>query len=557
MNVNFAKRSRIEEIRNVLQRGNLFNVRNEAPTVESLKTKRDEAQAELDALLDDIDERGEVQTEDETSSIQNLTNSLTVLDQKLQRASIRKVRNEADNASALGAMFTGSTVRAGDTKNEAIIETDGDPKIEVDAWKNEADLGYEKYGDFLGEVIDFANGNKFSTRLQHLQSLPNGEGFAGKEQGFKVPAGLMNSCDTGCHMPGDSDLEAIRRPTQNMPVRIMNDESDPLASVLIPMNVPMASRDVRVPYLVSKDSRNGVYGNMEVTDLPDGECYERLSKFKFGALRMESKATYTLACFHRQTIDESMVSIESLFRNGSTIAQQRYKLRSMLRGSNTGHYQGVLDQKTNRSLITIGRKNPGKCTVTHQDILNMMEHAWGYSGSFWGVSSQMNTQLINMSIGLASAGNSTIYTYNPVTGQGQLYGRPVIVTNEFFGCCEICLINPSQIYHGTYQTAQFGRNPWLMWLCDKELFRITQIEAARPAWECPMIQKECPIPISPFVCLGDEDKFPECDEIQDGPYRIKCDPCSSGCEEAPAAPKAEAKVAKAKAEPKKPSGESK
>jgi len=534
MNVNFKSLIRAKVILSVLSRGNLVDCRNEgtpAPTVESLTKKRDDAQAELDLLMEDIESRGEVQTDEETTEIQNLLKTLELSDQQLQFANIREARNTAGNVKVNRLGFTGSAIgRDGvsSTGDGALIETDGNGEVNVDAWKNEADLGYENHSEFLTDVINAANNKPMSRQLEHLASLPNGEGYGGAEKGFRVPKAFINSCDDGCHMPGDAGLEAVRRKTQVLPMRMPTDESDPLAAVLTPMPIPMGSRSVYVPYLVSRDQRDGVYGGIEVTDMADGDCYERLSKMRFGGLQMQAKETYTLACFHKQTIEESMVSIEALFRNGSTIAQQRYKLRSLLRGSTTGHYQGVLDPKKNKALITIGRKNPGKCTVTHQDILNMKRHSWGYGGSFWGMSSEMESQLINMSIGLASTGNATIFTVNSVTGQGQLYGRPIVISDEFFGCCELCLINPSQIYFGQYQTSQFGRNPWLMWLCNRDLFRITEIQAARPSWECPMIQSACPIPKSPHICLGDEDHFPECDSIQGGPYRIKCDPCSGG-----------------------------
>ena len=520
MSINFLA-SINAKLQSILARSN-GSFRNEVAVIDlkALNTERESIGAKIKTLEDEIEARDGLETEEETKTLENLDEQFVKLSQRIKRASRGNARNQllnnkVDVLGRVGSVVSSTTNEAGGGSS-VTIETDGDGDGNVtveNKWEEDPRLGYRNIGEFLNDVKELGQNAVASEKVRFLM---NQDGGFTRGDGLVIPRGFTNS---GSHMPGDAGTDALRPSPQTMPLMQMPvNDHDALFNAMTPTPIPMARSEVKVPFIRDKDRRHELFAGIMVTDRPDQAALENLSKMNFGKLEMKVGGTYTLACFHELLLAESAVSLLTLFTGNSNIAMQRTRIRYMLRGSSTQHFEGILTDG-NPSLITIGRETPG--TASYGDLLDMRNHCYGYGGSMWLASTTTLTQVERLNRALVNNGAPAIFSYSSENNSGILMGRPFIVSDDFQTADGLALINASHYYYGLYQSEKFGENPYLLWLEDKKIFKVTKREVGKVAWECPLIPELNNVPKSPFVILGAKDHFPECPEEGLKEYRIE------------------------------------
>ena len=478
--------------------------------VKKLESDRDAAEKLMNSLEDIEVETG--LDEDQQTQYTNAVQNFDKLNKRIDIANRRASRTNSKSTSKLdlfGRM--NNTPKKTDPVNVVEGEKPGEVKVvkeedPTDKWRNS--------GEMLRDIQTLYTKNEASDGIKHLM---NKEGAYSQEHGFLLPTNLSNRLLTndcrsgaGTHTKQSPGMQAAAPAATVLPMQQgpMWDNAE-LGAALQTMPIPMQSPFIKMPYLVDKDHRSGVFGGIIATNKPDEACMKRLSEMKLGKCEMEVGGSYVLAKFHQLLLRDSPLALETLFRAGATQAFMNLKIENILYGSETGHYQGILDDKVNPALIEICRRGPK--SIHYQDILEMRKVAMGFNQMFWLTSTTGLCQLITLNKSLKTCGEDSIFQYNPLTNTGVLLGRPVIVSDDSAECDCLALINPSYYYEGTFQDEEFGENPWLMWLCDETLFKVTKRNVGKIGMECPVIPAKCPTPKSAFVKLSDRDRVPNCD----------------------------------------------
>lgn len=487
-------------------------------TVKDLDDQIDSKTKEYEALDKTITDRGDAETDEESEKLENLLTEI----ENLRAQKKRMLRNQRLNGSgrnltnALGGQ--GSSVQNDDEK-EGKVEVKGPAFLNDESGQ----LGFNSFGNYLTAIQDHAVGNNtdFNEQILFMQS---GENHFDAEVGYSVPRGFLNQGCDPCHTPDDESSGGMFRGTQEMNQLLMLDggQEDMLYRALNTSNLAMTRPDIKVPYMRDKDHRHGMFGGVYVTDKADQDCFTQLSKLNFGKLRLEVGPTYAMACFHNTLLRDSQISLVQLFRSGVSRALRFDAIEKILYGNSSGTHQGMFpdaDPTKNPALIRVGRKNVGGA-IHLDDLLSMRKHCYGYGGSQWWGSLDTFVQLFKLSLAAVAGGGAPIFTFNFNTGEGVLLGRPIYFTDEFVDCGGLYLFNAQHYLTSNFQGPEWASSAHVMWLCDKNLFRVATRTASANWWECPLIPRRCNSPKSPFICLGDSWHVPECPEFDPREYMI-------------------------------------
>lgn len=509
----------------------ILTLANEAAEPVSLEDQLKKKKAEFKNLIETIDKGGQLQTEEQTKQIDELKNEIQILTQRRQREIDAENIANVNFQGLMGIGNMGSAV-AGDENEGGSREatggaggTEGEIVNHGPAWQNDPRLGYNHIGEYMLEIRNFCQNGTPTDKLKYVMN--QGDAGFSAEHGFATPRGFLNNPqnNSGVHTTTDAGSGGLLVQSQTLDQLFMLDgsEENALFGDMQTSRVPMAAPVVKVPYLRDKDHRHGLFGGVIVTDKPDTACLERLSRLNFGKLEMQVGGTYALGAFHELLLSTSPISLKMLFEQGVAKAMRWNQIENRLYGSQTGHYGGMFSP-TNPSLITIGRKNPGTGTIAHQDLLNMIIHCYGYGGAIWGASTDMITELWNLQLVIK---DREFFRFDVNTKTGVLFGRPIHFNDEFFDANALVLFNSGHYLEGQFQADEFGENPYLLWLCETKLFKVTRRDVGKSWWECPLVPKRTQKPKSPFIQLGDADNFPACPEL-DEVYTISSNAATFG-----------------------------